>query len=97
MQATAHSLEDLQLQRLAAKLHLPVNEAVVEMDFVKQLYGVNLETCQKYMKIFAAMDKTGDGRVQMLVMLCVMCATDVVALSHGGSPMRALVAGYRCL
>jgi Ca2+-binding EF-hand superfamily protein/1-acyl-sn-glycerol-3-phosphate acyltransferase len=62
---TEHSYEDIKLADIAFSLHLPATDAMIEIGKAKPLLGENvtLETIEKHLSAFAAMDTEGTGRV----------------------------------
>ncbi|GMI51624.1 hypothetical protein TeGR_g3298 [Tetraparma gracilis] len=62
---TEHSYEDVRLAGVAAQLHLPVNDAMIEIGKAKSFLGegVTLKTIEKHLNAFASMDVNKTGQV----------------------------------
>jgi lysophosphatidylcholine acyltransferase/lyso-PAF acetyltransferase len=62
---TEHSYEDVRLAGVAAQLHLPANDAMIEIGKAKAFLGegVTLKTIEKHLNAFAIMDVNKTGEV----------------------------------
>lgn len=63
--ASAHSVEDVWLQKEALKRKMPANAGVVEYKNITNKFEVNLDTIKKYQDTFAAIDKDKSGSVSL--------------------------------
>ena len=63
--ASAHSVEDVWLQKEALKRKMPANAGVVEYKNITNKFEVNLDTIKKYQETFAAIDKDKSGSVSL--------------------------------
>mmetsp|Transcript_25008 Transcript_25008/g.47023 ORF Transcript_25008/g.47023 Transcript_25008/m.47023 type:complete len:398 (-) Transcript_25008:6-1199(-) len=61
---TEHSYEDVRLAGVANALHMPANDAMLEIGKAKKfLTGVSMKTIEKHLSAFAAMDTNHTGQV----------------------------------
>jgi len=61
---TEHSYEDVRLAGLAQSLHLPASDALIEIGVAKKFLGdVTMDTIEKHLNVFAAMDTGHTGHV----------------------------------
>ncbi|GMH78245.1 hypothetical protein TrLO_g3437 [Triparma laevis f. longispina] len=61
---TEHSYEDVRLAGVAIALHMPANDALLEIGKAKKfLAGVSMKTIEKHLTAFAAMDTNHTGQV----------------------------------
>jgi len=60
---TAHSFDDLRLATAAWSLHVPLDQASLEMDKIASMFNVDFKTVEKHLVTFAALDTHNTGNV----------------------------------